>query len=945
MFRLSNYWALGLLIFIPYAFYISKKSLADLSSWRRWSTFGLRSIIILLLVLSLAGFKLVWKVDKLCVIFALDTSNSIPENEIQRASGFIAKVLENMEENDEAGLIVFGREAYVEFPPKANPDITGISSAPSREYTNLESAIKVSMDLFPKSSQKRIALMTDGNENIGDVLRQAVVVKSINAQIYTVPLPTRGAGAAEVAMDALIGPGSVALGRTFELKAVVKSTVDTTATLRLFRDREYLSKEEIEVSANKRQLFTFRQTLESEGTHVYEVLIEPSADTIRENNRAKALVMTTGKPKILYMTRDVVHPDYLHQALVQKGMEVVLLAEPSGMPTSLSELQNYSAVVFNDISAYSLSKAQMRMIESYVHDLGGGFVMVGGENSFGSGGYQKTPIEELLPVKMVPDRKKQSLSMVLAIDRSGSMAARSGRYVKIELAKEAAASVVEFLTDKDQMGVVAFDAEAQEIVKLAKVESKGEIEDKIATIREGGGTNIYPALEMAYEWLKNADTQLKHVILLSDGQSEQVDNSYDLISAMAKDKITVSTIAIGSDADREAMLDMANRGMGRYYETDDAGSLPRIFVKETFAASELIMEGSFSPVASGDSEILRGVDTDRLPPLLGYVRTASKEGASVLISSETDDPILSAWQHGLGRTLAFTSDAKPKWAVEWLTWEDFSKFWSQVIGWSLAVPSGEFSVSASITGGAGTVIVDAVDSQGRFRNFLDFRANIVDPALSHETISLRQSGSGRYEATFKAELIGTYLLSVSEMRDGEVVDSQNTGAIASYSPEYKDLEPNYSLLESLAAATNGKFNPKAEEIAAHGETTVWQLQDLWWLLVLISIPLFFLDVALRRITISREQISELWSKLRLSESEKAATTADTLMSLKRRKEEVWERRKTQDVRRKTQDSRLKTQDRKDDTVKRRPGKPPPATAESEKAYTSRLLDAKRRAKT
>jgi len=360
-------------------------------------------------------------------------------------------------------------------------------------------------------------------------------------------------------MDGLVGPGRVDLGRVFELKAIIKNSVDTTARLRLFRDRDYLSEREVALSVTKKDVFTFPQALDSEGVYVYEALIEPSVDAMRENNRARALVIAAGKPKVLYVTRDVgegvapSHTDYLHRALVQKGMEIVLLTDPSGMPTSLSEMQNYSTVIFNDISAYSLSTAQMKMIESYVHDLGGGFVMIGGENSFGSGGYYKTPIGEVLPVKMVPERKKQSLSIALAIDRSGSMAAPSGRYVKLDLAKEAAVSVVEFLTGKDQIGVIAFDAEAQEIVRLEKVRAKGKIEDKIGTIRAGGGTDMYPALEIAYKRLLNADTQLKHVILVSDGKSQRADDAYALVGEMARDKITVSTIAIGGDADREVM--------------------------------------------------------------------------------------------------------------------------------------------------------------------------------------------------------------------------------------------------------------------------------------------------------------------------------------------------------------------------------------------------------
>lgn len=939
MFRLSNYWALGLLALIPYTFYLSKKSLAQLSAWRRWSTFGLRSITILLLTLALAGFELRWEVDRLCVIFGLDVSSSIPESEIQRALDFIEKSVASMEETDETALIVFGKEAYVEAPPQIKLEIKRISSVPSQEYTNPEAAVRTALDLFPEAYQKRIVLMTDGNENMGDVLGKAEIAGSV--QIDIVPLSTRGADTEEVLMDGLIGPGSVGLGRAFELKAIVKSTVETTATLKFFRDKLYLTQQKVELSADRTNVFRLQQKLDREGAHVYEALIEPLADTMRENNSAKALVTTGGKPKALYVASDETGADYLYETLKRKGMEVVLLTDPSKLPVSLSEMQEYNTVIFDDVPADSLSGAQMRMIESYVHDLGGGFVMIGGQNSFGGGNYHKTPVENVMPVKMLPERKKRSLSIILAIDRSGSMAAPSAGYVKLDLAKEAAASVVEFLTDKDQLGVIAFDVEAQEIVRLEKVKSKVEIEDKIATIQAGGGTNIYPALEIAHGRLKDTDTQLKHIILASDGKSLQSDDLYPLVSEMAKDKITVSTIAIGADADREMMQKLAKLGAGRYYETNDAGDLPRIFVKEAFAASELIVERDFRPVVSEDAEILKGIAPDSLPMLRGYVGTSLKDGASAFITSDTGDPVLAGWQYGLGRTLAFTSDARPKWAVEWLRWEAFSKFWSQAIGWSAAVSSGEFHVSANIVENMGSITVDAMDSNGRFRNFLDFQASVVGPDLARENIALRQLGPGRYEAAFDAAQMGTYLAHVSEMKDGKVVSSQNTGAVVSYSPEYRDMQPNEPLLKSLALATGGRFNPKPAEVAAHDEAGVWRLQTLWQLLVLVSISLFFMDVALRRISISREQMSKLRARLRLREGEGVLVTeTGTLSSLKHRKKKIWgKQEERQDAGQKGEEARKESIH-----VHRSPGPPvPPSVVESGESHTSRLLRAKKRA--
>ena len=863
MFRISNYIALCLLTLIPYAFYLSVKSLADLPAWRRWTAFALRCAVIILLVLSIAGFMFVLKIDKLCVIFAVDSSKSISKSEIQRALGFIRKSIDGMKDQDQAGIIVFGGESYVQIPPKTKPEITKLLNPPSDDYTNIEGAINTAMNLFPDSIQKRIVIMSDGNENAGKAIDQASLAKSNGIQIYTVPLSTIGEGLEEVLIESLTSPGNVNLGRTFEIRGVLRSAVDTNAILKLFRNKSYLEEMEIELSAGKAQVFSFPQRLDAEGTYIYEVVIEPSIDTIRENNRSTTLVVAAGRHNVLYVSSDANDEDYLYNILSQKGIKVTLASNSSNIPNTLAELQNYGGVIFNNIPADMFSQRHKQILQGYVRHLGGGFAMIGGENSFGNGGYYKTPIEDALPVKMIPERKKRSLSIVLAIDRSGSMAMGN----KINLAKEAATSVVEFLTDKDQIGIIAFDAKAEKVVKLEKVKSKREIEDKIGKIRVGGGTNFHPAIEIAYEWLKEADTQLKHFIIVSDGRSQEPEAIYPIVKEMAQEKITISSIAIGDDIDRKTMKDIADIGSGRYYETDDAGNLPRIFVKEAFMASELINEGNFRPVFSEKSEILQGIN--QLPPIYGYVGTSAKETASILINSDisdTSDPILAVWQYGLGRTLAFTSDTKPRWTIEWLRWEDFGKFWSQAIDWILTDPSGDFNISTSISGGKGIVTIDALDSEGRYRNFLDFQSRIVKPDLSTEILKIKQSGAGRYEGEYKADQTGTYLLHISEMKDGKIAHSQTAGTVTPYSPEYSSLESNHPLLENLALSTGGIFKPSTEEIGIHNQGGVKEMRFIWHWLTLAAIPLFFLDVIIRRVAFSKEQFLSLKERLKIQDT-------------------------------------------------------------------------------
>jgi uncharacterized membrane protein len=927
MFHLSNHWALFLLLLIPYAYYLSRKSLTDLSKRRKWLAFTVRSILILLFVFSLSGLQFVCKSDKLCTIFALDVSNSILESESRKALEFINRSVDAMKDNDMAGLVVFGKEAYVDIPPKSKPKITSISSDLDRQYTNINSIISA-MNLFPtvfsseQNMQKGVVLITDGNENIGNITDEAIMMMKANGvQLYTVPLQTRLDGKNEVFISNLISPVQVNLGRSFELKAILVSNFDTKATIKLFKDRNYVTEKRINVSKLGKNVVTFQQALDTEGMYIYEAIVEPETDTLRENNHAQCVITASGKPRILYFNGNK-SETYLPQVLKQKGVEVSQIVDSSSMPSSLAEMQNYKAIIFDNVPANSLFPDQMLMIEKYVHDLGGGFLMIGGENSFGSGGYFNTNIEKILPVKMIPEKKKRSVSIALLIDRSGSMNTLSGRFSKIELAKEAAISVIDVLTDKDKIGVVAFDAQAEEVVRLQGIQTKPQIIDKISHVRARGGTNMYPALKMAYEWLAKADTQLKHIIIVSDGQSLQMNESLNFVKKLSQESITVSTIAISDEADKKAMQDMARTGSGRYYETIDASTLPRILIKETLMSSDLIVEKAFQPIASGSSEIFNGINTKSLPSLLGYIQTSSKEGSEVLLKSDQEDPILSVWQYGLGRTIAFTSDALPKWAIEWLKWSDFSKFWSQAIGWCLPVLSGEFEILANVTGSKGELAVNVVGASGQFRNFLELQANVVNPDLISQIVSLKQSGIGRYEAEFDASQMGTYMLSVAEIVDGKPKNWQKTGIVVSYSPEYTDLESNVKLLQDVVNNTNGIYNPSPEAIFGNRSKRVWMMGEIWKWLLIASIPLFFFDIAIRRITISREQILQTFKR------EKPKTLrSNTFENLKSHKQKIID---AQVIQRVSIQPKPKSEQQK-------------ITDKPTGSYTSRLLEAKKRA--
>ncbi len=922
MFQVSNYWALCLLVFVAVTLYLSQKSLAELSTFRKWSAFAIRSLIILLFVLALAGTRIVWKSNRICVIFALDKSNSVSHIEIQKGLSFVSRSIENLKDGDLAGVISFAEKVNIDFPPQARPDVSRIRSDFHKDYTNIDSAIKTAIDLFPKGYQKKIVLVSDGNENVGDVLNVVDILKSHDIEIHTFPLSTRLEGKDEVWVENLIAPSQVVDGQVFEVKAVIGSNTNAKLKVMLFRDGQFIDHQEMTIrKSGIKKIITFKQIISDQKNHTYKVSIEANTDTIRENNQAQVFVGLAERRKILYVNGNLT-TKYLPQVLEKNGLDVVVIEDISRFPSSITELKDYSVVIFDNISAYSLSESQMQMIETYVHDIGGGFLMIGGENSFGSGGYSKTPIEKILPVKMIPEKKKRSTSMVLLIDKSGSMNALSGSVSKMDLAKSASVSVVDTLTDKDKIGVIAFDAKAYEIVQLNKTQSKDQIIDSISSIRARGGTNLYPALKIAYSALQNSDSQIKHIIILSDGRSLQMEESLGLSRQIARDSITISSVVISDEADKKFMREIAQIGSGRYYETDDAGNLPKLFVKEASIASKLIVEEDVQPIISYKSEILKGISS--LPKLKGYVVTSVKDGAELILKSFNDDPIFATWQYGLGRTLAFTSDSQPKWALEWLKWDNYGKFWSQAISLCVSNMTGEFDVTSFIKGSKGYIMVNAINKAGQFRNFLNFSVNVVKPNLTTETVELRQSGLGRYEAEFNVEQRGVYILSVTEMDNGVPISTKNMGLTVSYSPEYIDLSTNNKLLENLASTTNGKYLPKVEDIVNRKSKSVKKIQEIWRWLLILAIPLFFLDVAVRRINLSKDQIYEFFNRL-FHKPRKQAMENKVFSYLKSRKNGVID---------------VKTVG-KIEVVSESPTKKYQMVTRNE-SYTSRLLSAKRR---
>ena len=903
--QFTHPWTLVLLgLLFPVA-WLSRHSLAGLDASRARIAFGCRLVLVTSLIFALAGLQFVRRSGSMGIVYALDRSESVPDPQQRRALEFIAAARDGMRADDTAAAVAFGKVALVERAAQHRLELAEVESEPDPTFTDVSAALRLSVATADPARRRRVVVFSDGNENLGDGLAEARLARALGVGVDVVPLPRQPTG--EVLAERLIIPGELRRGDTFEARAVVSSDVKTSALLRLLRDNTVASEVTAELTPGKNVIGFPPLTVDSDGFHGFALEIEPKVDGDQRNNRALGFTFVQGRQKVLYVEGDPGQDSYLANALARTGL-LVKAVSPGGLPTSLPALASYDCLILSNVSALDLSEAQMVMIRSAVRDLGIGLVMIGGDESFGVGGYYRTPVEEALPVDM--DIKKlrhlPNVGVAIVIDQSGSMAMTEAGHQKIELANEAAIALVSVLSPQDKVAVIATDSQAKPVTgpELKSVSSKQALIDEISRIRAGGGgIYCYTGLKRAAEMIKRADTKLKHIILFADSaDSEEQEHCRELVRQLAIEKITTTVVALGqeSDPDVEFLKDVAKLGKGRFYITHQATTLPRIFTREAILASRSqVVEKTFTPQLVTSVEALRGIDA--LPPLRGYVATTAKPAAEVALIAETKfkDPVLAVWQYGLGRSVAFTSDCKAHWAVDWLGWPGYEKFWSQVVRWSLRrVRRGEFEtrIASKLNASAGDdelrlgearVVVDAVDEDGLFINRLQLNGTAVAPDGTGHELTLRQTAPGRYEATFRTDQIGTYLVNIGSS-DDQSGGSQTVGLSVAYPPEYGDVTSNDGLLAALADAGGGQLlDDPAEVFVPRGEPARAP-RDVWQALLILALMLFPIDIAVRRLIVDRGRWRSWLNRGRgRAVPEPQATAMDRLLA---RKSQVRDRR-------------------------------------------------------
>jgi len=878
-FSFSNPSALWLLP--PLALYfgwMAWRSLADLSPARRNLALGLRLIVLSLLVFALAGAQIVRFNQTVATMFVLDYSDSISPDAKVKALEFIQRAAKDKRADDRLGVVVFGRDSYVELAPQLGKDVTQIKTVVPSEFTDIASAMRLGMASLPEDAQKRLVVLSDGNENLGDAREEALSAASNGVKVDVVSLasPQRR----EVLLEKMTMPNEAKIGEPIEVRVVARATEATSGKINLFRDGELIGTKAIQLEKGK-NVFTFPQTVKKSGASTFEAKLEVagSADTNPENNRALGFLNVQGKPRVLLVSDDPTQDQFLSDALNKEKVNVEMRG-PGGLPADLRGMQPYDAIILNNVPAWELSGTQMLSLQSYVRDLGCGLVMVGGEQSYGPGGYRSTPVEETLPVSM--DIKQMQYIPGGAV----AMVMHSCEFPQgNDWAKSVCTQVVRQLGDQDYAGLVVFGMDANMVFNgngMLKVgPNRSYMQTAIRGINPGDMPDFDAALEVAYKGLMGTKAYLKHCIILSDGDPSPPAPA--LVAKFNAAKITISTIVIQphDNSGNTNMYEIAREHGGRFYKVNNPKEIPNIFLKEAATVSRsAIIEETFVPRVVAESTILKGIGG--LPPLLGYVGTTTKTTAREILKSKQDDPILATWQYGLGKSVAWTSDARRRWSAAWLPWSGYSKYWAQTVRWAMRTStSADLQTNVDIDKGRGKVSIEAVDEKGNFVNFLNPKARLIKPDFKAQDITLEQVGPGKYEANFDARQLGTYLVNIRTQK-GDQTRSQITGGVLPYSPEYGDIGTNDFLLRQIADRSNGEVLPldKPQTVFNRERVASRQPFDIWLPLLMIAACLFPLDVAVRRLLIGEEQINALLARAKNRTPREPPVRGDTAQKLK-----------------------------------------------------------------
>lgn len=915
------WWLLLIPVLGVACWWLSRRSLSGMAGWSRGFALAARILAIALLAGALAQAQTRRVTEAVGVTFVVDVSRSIPPGAQQWVDEWVVGAQNGQRAPDDLmGVVTVGETAIVQSSPGRGVRRVERHFLGGRDGSNLADGVRLAAAVSPRDAAGRVVLVSDGNETAGSLLRAAEQARALGVPVEV--LAVESGHTDDVMVEDVQIPSGVRIGEPVSLRIVLNATTPVIGRLGVLEDGQPIDLDPEDPTRTTavlrldagRQVISVPITPGRPGAYKYDVVYEPIAalddegnpldltgDAVIENNISSAVTFVSGEGATLVVSNDPEEAAPLLSALEAAAVRTVTVRS-SELPSTLPELAAYEAVVLVNQSAYDSTTQQQELLRQYVHDTGGGLVMVGGPDTFGAGGWIGSPLADALPISLDPPQKRQMPmgALALVIDSSGSMSSSLSLTgsTQQQMANESAIAALQTLTSRDEGVVVSFSGSPRLVVPRTTLADMNSVIRQVRSISSGGGTNMYPGMLMAGEELMQSQAGVKHMIIVSDGHTTGSDaEGVRIAGRLRAAGITISVVSVGDGANDLLLSEIAVYGGGRWYQvraSDSKDLLPQIFMKEARTVRRaLIWEGEpFSPALTGvPTETMRGISG--VPPINGYVVAAEREGLSlVTLRGKEEDPIAAQWQHGLGRVVTFTSDASTRWAGPWVAWSGFNQFWEQHVRWAMR-PQGNpvMRITTENRGDQTLVVVDALDPDGDRLNFVQFNARVATPDGEGAALALRQVGPGRYEGAFDSSKAGSYVVAANygapHQGGGTVEGAFRAAVTRSYPDEFRALGPNRPVLRQVAAITGGRVltdDPLAADLwSREGMTMPVTLRPAWLVLLLAGVAVFLIDVGIRRVRIEPRAIGAWLHRSASKERERSTQATEAFRSVKGRR--------------------------------------------------------------
>jgi uncharacterized membrane protein len=890
--------------------WLSRRSLSGLGKGSRWAALGARVLAVALLAGALAEPQLRRESEAVGVTFVVDVSRSIPAGVQQTIDDFVARAQDGSRlDGDVMGVVTASETAFVQASPSRLVQRVERQFIGGRDQSNLGAGVNLAVAASPEDAAGRVVLISDGNETAGSLLRAAEQARAVGIPVDV--LPVEFDFREEVIVEDVQAPSGVRVGETVSLRVVLTTTAPVMGRLTVTENGRVIDLDPdpdqtgaMQVLEAGRHVLSVPVTPRRPGPQQYDAVFEPVAavgpdgepgttrgDSVIENNRAGAITFVASEGTVLIVADSPEEAAPIEDVLAASEIATERVTS-LGLPATLPEMAAYEAIVLINQSAYDSTVQQQELLRQYVHDTGGGLVMVGGPDTFGAGGWIGSPLADALPIRLDPPQKRQMPRGALALVVH-SVEIPQGVFYGKQIANAAA----DALSRLDLIGIVEYQGfgGTDWVYPISPVGDRTAVRRAINGLQFGDMPSFDPSLQLALNGLIAADAGQKHCIIISDGDPSL---SRSLLRQFRQAGITISTVGVNphTPGDLNSLRTMARETGGTFYSVGNNAleTLPQIFIKEAQTIRRaLIWEGEpFSPARTGaPAETMRGISA--VPPISGYVVAAEREGLSlVTLRGKEEDPIAAQWQHGLGRVITFTSDASTRWAGSWVAWEGFKQFWEQHVRWAMRPgDNASMRVVTENRGDQTVVIVEAFDPEGERLNFARFDARIATPDGQGMPLEVRQVGPGRYEGVFDSSDAGAYVVSMryrAAGADSQILEGSVQAAVTRpYADEFRSLRTNRPLLQQVAAITGGRVlggDPTLADLwSRDGLTMPVALRPVWLAFLIAGVVVFLADVGIRRVRIDPKAIGAWMRRSASKEGERSTQATEAFRSVKGRR--------------------------------------------------------------